>query len=489
MTLANSFNDIPATTRRPWAWIEFDPSNAQQGAAIQERRILVLGIRNSGGAVLANVPTLARSADEVASYFGSNSQIASMAVALFANNKVQEATFVGINAPSGGASAGSFALTGTATAAGTLYAYLAGTRFPISVASGDTATEIGDALETAINADTEIPFTASNTTGTVTVTAAHNGIWGNNIEASVNYYQGESLPAGVSVTVTKPAAGTGAVDPSAVWAIIGDAHYTDIVTVDLATAELAAVETELADRWGPERQVDAHLYMGINETYANAAALGAARNSAHTTFIPADQSPTPTYKWAAALCGVAAKSLSIDPARPLQTLELVGVLPPKGNKLFDKSERNLLLYDGMSVFATTNDGRVILERVITAYQTNAYGAADTAYLDLNTKATLSYLRYSFRTMWQNRFPRHKLRDNGARIPAGQAIMTPNLAKGEIVGWFRQMEDLGLVEGIDQFKRDMIVEINAQDPTRLDVKIQPNVVNQLRVLGMQVAFLL
>jgi len=485
-----SFNDIPANTRRPWAWIEFDPSQAQQGPALMERKILVVGIRNAGGAVSNGVPTRASSANEVASYFGANSQIAHMATALFANNQVQQATFVGINAPGGGtASAGSFAITGPATAAGTLYAYVAGTRFAVGVASGDTATDIGDALEAAINADIEIPFTAANTTGTVAITANHTGAWANNVEASVNYYPGEALPDGLAVVVTTPTAGTGSIDPSGIWANLGDDHYTDIAMVDIVTAELAEVETEMADRWGPERQIDAQVFMGLNDTYANLAALGAARNSPHTTFIGHNQSPTPSYQWAAALCGVAAKYLAIDPARPLQTLELKGVLPPLANKQFTKSERNLLLYDGISTFMTTVDGRVLIERAITAYQTNAYGAADTAYLDLNTKATLSYLRFSFRTLWQNRYPRHKLRANGDRIPAGQAIMTPNLAKAEAVAWFRQMEDLGLLEDVDQFKRDLIIEINESDPTRLDIKISPNVVNQLRVLGMQVAFLL
>lgn len=485
-----SFNDIPAATRRPWAWIEFDPSKAQQGPSVMEHKILVVGVRNAGGATAVHVPKVATSADQVAGLFGTNSMLVGQAAALFENNKVTQATFIGINAPGGGAaSVGSWAISGPATAAGTYVAYLGGKRFAVAVASGDTATVIGDALVALINADQEIPWTAANVTGTVTVTAAHVGAWGNEHYIDTNYYSDEAYPAGVTTITVQPAGGSGTLDPSAIWAVLGDTHYTHIALPDLGTADLLAVETELADRWGPERQVDGQSYSGLNDTFANLSTTGSARNSPHSTLVGSNKSPTPTYKWAAALCGLAANNLAIDPARPLQTLELKGVLPPKANNAFTKAERNLLLFDGISIFDVSSDGRVILERVITTYQTNSFGAADTAYLDLNTKATLSYLRFSFRNLWQRKYPRHKLRSDGSNIPPGQAILTPKTAKAEIVAWFRSMEDLGLVENVDQFKRDLIVERNATDPNRLDIQMSPDVVNQLRVLGMQIAFLL
>ena len=126
---------------------------------------------------------------------------------------------------------------------------------------------------------------------------------------------------------------------------------------------------------------------------------------------------------------------------------------------------------------------------MTTYQKNAYGAPDTAYLDVNTVLTLGYLRYDMRTFWLNKYPRHKLANDGTRYGAGQAIMTPKVAKAEVVNRFRMWEEQGLVEGFDQFKDDLIVERNGSDPNRLDILMSPDLVNQLRVTGVQIAFLL
>src|SRR3546814_4847627 len=78
--------------------------------------------------------------------------------------------------------------------------------------------------------------------------------------------------------------------------------------------------------------------------------LGDGRNSPHLTIMGAKGSPTPPWEWAAALASIAAYHLSIDPARPLQTLALPGVLAPLVNDRFTMSERNLLLFDGISTF-------------------------------------------------------------------------------------------------------------------------------------------
>ena len=88
-----------------------------------------------------------------------------------------------------------------------------------------------------------------------------------------------------------------------------------------------------------------------------------------------------------------------------------------------------------------------------------------------------------------KYPRHKLADDGTRFGPGQAIVTPKTMKAEAVARFTQWETLGLVEGAEQFKRDLIIERNAQDPNRLDHLLPPDLINQLRVNGVQIAFLL
>jgi phage tail sheath gpL-like len=66
-------------------------------------------------------------------------------------------------------------------------------------------------------------------------------------------------------------------------------------------------------------------------------------------------------------------------------------------------------------------------------------------------------------------------------------MTPKLGKAEAITWFREMEELGLVENFDQFKRDLVVERNVSNPNRLDFVLPPDLINGLHIVGAQIQF--
>ena len=199
--------------------------------------------------------------------------------------------------------------------------------------------------------------------------------------------------------------------------------------------------------------------------------------------------PSPSFEWSAKIAAVVSQNGQIDPARPFQTLPLAGLLAPKDSELFIFTERDQILKAGGSTYSKDSGGVVRIERLRTTRIENAFSAADESLADLNPKLTLSFLRFDFRNMMLTKYPRHKLANDGTRFSAGQAIITPSGGKAEAVAKFRQWEELGLVEGGSQFKRDLIVERNASDPNRLDFLLPPDLVNQLRVSGVQIAFLL
>ena len=94
----------------------------------------------------------------------------------------------------------SVTFTGTATAAGVVALYVGGQNLNIAVASGDTAADIAQAIESAVTDN--MPVTASASSGTVTFTAKNGGTAGNYIDIRVNYVAGEVLPDGISVSGT-----------------------------------------------------------------------------------------------------------------------------------------------------------------------------------------------------------------------------------------------------------------------------------------------
>lgn len=491
--MAISFNEVPTNIRVPFVYVEFDNSNAVQGAAQMPYKLLVIGQRLVSGTVAALTPVRVTSAKQAQTYFGTASMLAAMCAAALSNSQTIEVWAIGLNDNGAGASAvGELAFTGPATAAGTLNLYIGGRRVQVGVTSGMTAAQLATAVAAAINAAAALPVTAAvdgEVTTQVNVTARHKGVAGNSIDLRVNYYDGDVLPAGITVAITAMAGGTANPDLGTVWAAIGDTQYNVIACPYTDASNLTALKAELADRWGPLRQSDGIAFSAAAGTHSDLGTLGDSQNSPHLSIVSAHGTPTPPYELAAAVAGVAAFYLQQDPARPLQTLPIAGVLPAAIADRFTLQENNLLLYDGISTTMVDADGVVRIQRMITTYKTNPQGAEDISYLDVETPATLSYLRYDFRNYILRKYPRHKLANDGTRFGAGQAVITPKIGKAEAIARFRVWELLGLVEGADQFKAGLIVERNANDPTRLDWLLPPDLVNQFRVGGVQVAFLL
>src|SRR6185295_5911098 len=87
----------------------------------------------------------------------------------------------------------------------------------------------------------------------------------------------------------------------------------------------------------------------------------------------------------------------------------------------------------------------------------------------------------------SKFPRHKLANDGTRFGAGQAIVTPKSIKAELVAQYRIDEFNGLVEDGANFKDNLIVERDPNDPTRLNVQYPPDLINGLRLFAVLTQF--
>lgn len=66
-------------------------------------------------------------------------------------------------------------------------------------------------------------------------------------------------------------------------------------------------------------------------------------------------------------------------------------------------------------------------------------------------------------------------------------MTPSIIRSELIAAYSALETQGLVENMDLFKKNLIVERNATDPNRVDVLFPPDLVNQLRVFALLCQF--
>jgi phage tail sheath gpL-like len=197
--------------------------------------------------------------------------------------------------------------------------------------------------------------------------------------------------------------------------------------------------------------------------------------------------PTPVWEIAAAYAAQSAAALINDPARPLQTLEFLDVMvAPRGTR-FSKTQLNNMAGVGLSTQAISPNGRMMIVRETTSYQQNLNGAADNAYTDFTTLATLWTMFERQHQVITSKYPRHKLADDGTRFGPGQAIITPRAIKGELVAQYAADEFLGLTENARAFAKNLIVERDADNPTRINVLYPPDLVNGLRIFAVLAQF--
>lgn len=488
-----TFMTIPTDWRVPGAWIEIDHTRAVRGLSNMPHKILLLGQRLASGSVAAGVLTRVTRKSDGVDYFGRGSQLAQIVAAALRVNQTTETWALALDdLQAGVAATGTIAVTGTATETVTLYVYVGGARVPVAVAANDTAATVAAAIVAAINANADLPVTAAAVAGTVTLTSRHKGLCGNDIDIRLGYYQGEKTAvAGLNTVITAMANGAGNPDVlTAIAAMSSGAYYT-IVMPWTDTANVVAMEQELTSRWGGLDMRTGHVFGWLSGTYSALASYGSARNSPHSSFAGLKKSPT--LPWVAAAQWAAAVEFSgaIDPAIPFRGIPLPDVMAPAEADRFTDAERNLLLHDGISTIIFGPDGAAMVEQVVTTYQVDTFGLDDVSLLKLNTKWTVDYMRYTFRVAVVRDYPAHKLADDDVleQIQPGQKIATPKLIRNTLIGAAGKLAKVGLLEGLEQFKRDLIVVRSDTDRNRVNAIIPPDVVNQFDVFAAAVQFIL
>ena len=486
-----SFNHIPDNLRLRLYWAEMDPSKA--GTFVNNRRILILG--HGTGAANDNALYRFGSAASVRTLTGRGSMLDRMIVKLRGANGFDDAWFIDVPEPTAGVKAtGSIEVTAGASVAGTLFLYIGGQRLQIGIVAGDDETDVATKIAAAINAAPDLPVTAvvvdDEDDDTVALTCRWKGVTGNDIDIRVNYLGAlgtETLPTSLALSITPMAGGTGVPDLEDAFAALGDQDFETIVHAWTDSGALNAFDTEWGHgddgRWGWQRMLYGHVWSARNGTFGELSSFGDVRNGGEQSTWGLYGSPTPPWERAAVLGGVVHRALMEDPARPLGTLPLPGVLAPVEADRFTKAEKNALLFDGITVADENPDGSMQIQQVITHYQRNPYGLDDNALLKVNTKATYAYVMRSQRLRIVQRFPRHKIANDGTRFGPGQAITTPSGIKGEIYAHYREMEWIGLLENAEQAMRNTIVERDVDNPDRVNVLYAPDFVNQLDVFAV------
>lgn len=484
------FARIPANLKVPLFYAEFDNSAANQGDVLQPYKALFIAPKLAAGSRAVHQLDLISNVNDAIAKYGAGSVLADMIEAYNPETSFIPLYAMAVADDGAGVKAkGEITVSGTPTEAGTISYRIGGRNFKVPVTLSSTPTTLAVALRALINADSKSVVSALAVGGTpalVEVEAKNAGLFGNEISISDSHFDGEKVPAGLTITYGAMTGGLTNPNLDAAIAAIGPTQFLLIGTPFSDAENLTKIETEGDRRFGPIPANDGFHIVGKKANYAALVTLGSGRNSQFTTFVAA-LGPSNPWQWAANEIREIAASASNDPARPFQTLVLNNVIAPKLGTLFTIEERNNLIENGISTFFVDAGGKVNIESVVTTYKQNAFGSPDESYKYLNTLLTLSYLRFDLKATITQRYPRHKLANNGTQVAPGQAVVTPNDIKALIILKYRSWESRALVENFDLFKSLLIVERNAQNPNRVDVLLPPDLVNQLIVVASKIQF--
>ena len=486
------FQQVTNNLRIPLFFVEFDNSRANTATATQ--RTLLIGQMLETGTGQPGIAARVSSANGVAELAGKGSMLHGMMSAYLKNDSATEIWILPLadDADAMVAATGKIKVNAPATATGVISLYIAGTRIQQTILATDTKEQIAAALVAAVNKKSELPVTASidaDSNEIVQLTAKNGGAQGNGLDLRLNYLGtpgGETTPAGLDLVITPMAGGVGAPELTSALANLQDRTFDFIVNPYDDTASLDAMKAFLSDtegRWSWSKQLYGHAFGTTIGTYAELGTKGETRNNQHETLMGVNKSPSPPYIWSAAITGAVAPSLRNDPGRPTQSLPVYGVLAPALEDRLESTERNNLLFSGISTFTVDDDGTVRVENLITTYQKNAYGDEDDSYLQIETLFNLMFVIRYLRTQVTSKFGRMKLAADGTRFAPGSAIVTPNIIRADQIASYQTLEWNGYVQDAAAFAENLIVEQNSQNPNRVDVLWPGTLMNQLRVFAL------
>ena len=492
-----AFNNMPGSIRAPLFYAEVNAGIPPYSGI---SRTLLIGRKLSSGFAVSAKPVNCGGTDPNA-LFGSGSMLADMLVEARWRNPTGEIWALPVADPSGGAAGtGTFTVTGTATSPGVLTRYVAGRRFDIPVAVGDTGAMVAANMATAFNRGYVarnrrmlLPVTAAALTNVATLTAVHTGTESANILLEAGLDGDEDEVPGITVAIAPMSGGTGVIDLAAALALLGSVAFEWIGSPYNTVSQLNAAQSFLSDggtgRWSPTIGLNGHHITYNDGNLSAQTSFGSIRNDRHATLLGTFGYSTPPWVFVAALAGVIGfskdmgRSLTeaIEIARPLQTISLDGLRGPgDATKRWALPDRESLYRNGISALTFSPDGTPVIDRVLTTYQTNLYGVPDITFLGIETMAISSYVKSYLKQIITSTYPRHVLRDDN---PNGiQGVATVDQIRATIIHGYTQLCNIaGVVENVALFAKYLIVE-RSSDPNRVNAYLPIDVANQLVVFA-------
>ncbi len=315
-TLSLDLTGFDASNPIPGIYAEARYAQGESGGDIGPKKVLIIGGKVSAGTITAGTQIVGPLSDEAEfeTYAGAGSAGHRMGKRFLKLYKGAALYYVAYTTPAGSAAVDKLIITvGTITGGGVVEIVIAGETCSCSFSTSSTATTIGDAIAADINSRTWLPVTASNVTGTVTITAKAEGVLYNSIRmrakctankgVSVNSSMTSDIAIGTSGE-TGAAIGVGTADYTTVCSTILGTKFHRIIVDSQVLGTMDNVVTQINLQAEPTTGYRQQMIAGLALTPSAAATLASnsAINAARARVINQEESPEEHYL-TAATCG------------------------------------------------------------------------------------------------------------------------------------------------------------------------------------------
>jgi len=486
-----------------------------------EHKILAVGQKTSAGSATSGaLVTDIQNDNSWDALFGDRSQLANICRNVRRYNTATQMDAIPLSDNgSGTAAVYTITFTGTATESGELEVSLGSPdhTYALVIASGDTATAVGDALDTLIDADTKVIYTSNAALGVVTITCVHKGNAGDTSGMSVS-----GAVAGITYAIAQTVAGAGDPTLTTLFDVIDGARYQTIIWP--WTADIDTVKDLLDARWNVTNIVlDGVAVMCLADTYANISAAASAHNS-QSVLLLGNELVTDTdhyggaileYPWAVAaqIASIRALRLTDDANISQFVISRDGSLDRFGGMAiaslpyfntpvpalplmsvedgFTADEIDDLKDDGASTLGNNPSGtEIILGEMVTTYKTDPASNPDVTFKYLEYVDTSSVIREYYFNNLRARFNQHRL-TTGGLIP-GRAMANGALIEAFCSRLYQELANQALVQegetALRYYKENLVVTLDLETGTAT-VTMKMPIVTQLRqIIGtIQISF--
>lgn len=458
-------NTLPTSYRVPGQYSYFDLISQAAGFIPVGHKVVLIGQKTSGGTATALVPVQIYDKNTPRTLFGDHSMAYLMSRAFLTAYDKAEVWVLPVS-DAGAAQAATKTVTVTASnaEAGTYTLYCGKQKISIAVTASETADEIAAALNAAVNANKENPYTSTVLTNVVTLACANGGTNGNYIKV-----ENTEAPSGVTTVIAVGQAGSGDPDISAVGGVLDTLfpnNFTIVVSPYSDATSILAMKTHVDDiSDGDEMRPCLHVF-GYTDLIGNQAAFQSL-TSTHNFwrslgfYFPGIRS---IYYELAAACA-AVMYTQPRPGDPIDDYIVPGIdVPDVADRLLESQKNAVINNGGAPLHVLSEQAAIVMAR--TTYVSNAGGGYVDKLIDMITPVSLDWLRAQVNNMEANNYKNKK---NNAQ--------TRENLEDDVFAILKKAEtdEYEITQNVDELRDGIIATPDGTNPDRCNVDIPADIV--------------